>query len=108
MSSQCMLDSRIREAKEFRDCIHHYFSPGVHTDFADVQKLGLGFWTLTAWLPDNVETRSALHFRYAKEADALTFGWSLANRTIELFEKLASTIAPARDAGGAWVGDTAG
>lgn len=82
-------------AKEHRDCIQHYFSPGVHTDFADIQKLGIGFWTLTAWLPDNVQTRSAQKFTYDNKTDALSFTWELVNSIVRLFETLAAHIAEA-------------
>jgi len=85
----------VHAAKEHRDCIQHYFSPGVHTDFVDIQKLGIGVWALTAWLPDNVETRSALKFTYDNKTDALSITWELVNSIVRLFEMLAGHIAEA-------------
>jgi hypothetical protein len=84
----------VDKAKEYRDCVQHYFSPGLRTNFADVQKVGSGFWILVAWLPDNAETRSVLSFSYDQRTDALRFVWNVLDRIVNLFEVIARHVAP--------------
>ncbi|HEX8276560.1 MAG TPA: hypothetical protein VF615_28225 [Longimicrobiaceae bacterium] len=88
------MEDVVDKAKEYRDCIQHYFSPGLRTNFADVQKVGIGFWTLTAWLPDSAETRSPLSFSYDQRTDALRFAWTVLDRIVGLFEVIARHVAP--------------
>lgn len=56
-SSHCL------QAKEYRDCIQHYLSPGAAKPFADMQRFEPDVWGMRAWLPDNPEARCARGFK---------------------------------------------
>ena len=81
-------------AKEHRDCIQHYVAPGADRGFADIQRRDPGFWTMTAWLPDNPEARSAQAFIFDNRLDALTYAWSLTNRVVQITRVICTQDEP--------------
>jgi hypothetical protein len=81
-------------AKEYRDCIHHYVAPGADHGFACMQRHDPGFWTMTAWLPDNPEARSAQAFTFNGQLDALTYAWSLTNRVVQITKTICIEVEP--------------
>lgn len=81
-------------AKEHRDCIQHYVAPGADRGFADMQRKDPGFWTMTAWLPDNPEARSPHAFTFDDRLDALTYAWSLTNRVVQITKNICTDVEP--------------
>ncbi len=71
-------------AREHRDCIQHYVSPDAARGYADIQRKPPGFWTMSAWLPDNPEVRSSDKFTYNNRLNALTYAWSLTSRVVQI------------------------
>jgi hypothetical protein len=82
-------------AKEYRDCIQHYFSPGEHTSQALLSRDPAEFYFVKAFLPDNPEARSLKGFEFNKGLDVLTYSWKLTSRLVEVVKLLADdTISP--------------
>lgn len=69
---------RCERAKEYRDCIQHYVSPGATNDFALMEQIDSNVWGVWARLPDNPEVRSASRFTFNDRIDALEYGWRVA------------------------------
>ncbi len=86
------LRPRLTDAKAYRDCIQHYFSPGLHTDSLQIDKHDPGFLTLSAWIPDSAASRATSQFRYAKNLDALSFSWDLVSDIILLLTAIAEEL----------------
>lgn len=71
-------------AKEYRDCIQHYVSPGAACSNAQLQRIPPGYWMMFAWLPDNPGVRSSEKFLYENRVDALSYAWSLTTRITQI------------------------
>ena len=85
-------------AKEYRDCIQHYVSPGEARSYADIQRKEPGFWSMSAWLPDNPEARSSDKFTYKNRLDALTYAWSLTSRVVQVTKTICAASQPTQPA----------
>jgi hypothetical protein len=50
---ESLWNSDCASAKEYRDCIQHYVSPGADKGFAAMKRFEPCVWGMRAWLPDN-------------------------------------------------------
>jgi hypothetical protein len=69
-------DNRLAHAKEYRDCIQHYVAVGS-ASWAMLTRIDNLFWTMLLRIPDNPETKSAQHFTFDRDLDAMTYAWEL-------------------------------
>jgi len=72
-------------AKEYRDCIQHYFAPGSSRSIAIMERKEPGIWSMSAWLPDE-PARSLNEFTFKQKVDALDYGWQLATNVVGVCE----------------------
>lgn len=69
-------DQRLSHAKEYRDCIQHYVAIGS-SSWAMLTRVDDSVWTVLLRIPDNPEVKSAKSFTFARDLDAMTYGWEL-------------------------------
>lgn len=76
----------------YRDCIHHYVPLDFGMASIDMQETLPGVWSAWARIPDNPEARSKAGFTFAKNLDALTFGWIIAVELSRVFRIVLTAI----------------
>lgn len=82
----------------YRDCIQHYVPVDFRMASAFMRRHDSGAWTTTMRIPDNPEARSQRRFTFAKELDALNFGWRIADEVLGVVTFVVESIFPAADA----------
>jgi hypothetical protein len=58
-----------------------------------MERLDQGPWSARVLIPDNPSARSVEKFLYAKNRDALTYGWEVSNEILEVAMVLLDAIA---------------
>jgi hypothetical protein len=69
-------------AKKYRDCLQHYAQFGARLPFSRIQLLKGQVWSAVVLLPDNPEAKSYDKFLYAKQIDALSYGWQVTDGVV--------------------------
>ncbi len=75
-----------KRAKEYRDCVQHNAHFGARLPFGRIQLYKNIAWSILVLLPDNPHDKSYKKFSFDTNKDALTYGWFLANRVIDLLK----------------------
>jgi hypothetical protein len=67
---------------EYRDCLQHNVPVTSQLQHAMFRRIDEDHWSVRLPLPDNPEVKSQKAFTFAKNLDALTYGWEVANEVI--------------------------
>jgi hypothetical protein len=81
-----------KEITAYRDCIQHYVPIDFGNSTLIMRKLDNGAWSTHALIPDNPSAKSRFKFVYARERDALTYGWEAANEVLEIATSIIESI----------------
>ena len=81
---------------DYRDCIIHYTPIDFGMGSASMNKLDSGVWSVMMRIPDNPEAKSKSAFTYAKNLDALTYGWELSNEIVRIATTIMTAVQDAR------------
>ena len=82
----------------YRDCVHHYVPVDDVLASASMLRMPSGIWTARMRIPDNPEARSRDRFKFAKNIDALTFCWVLADEILKVVRAVVAEVASHADA----------
>jgi hypothetical protein len=76
----------------FRDCIQHYVPVTFDLQTASMERVFGDVWALRLRLPDNPECKSQKAFSFARDLDALTYCWELANEIFRISAEVFANI----------------
>ncbi len=83
--------------KELRDWILHYYTIDQGHTAVHMEKLDLGAWVTSAFIPDNPSARGRTKFTYDQRRDALTYGWEAASEILDVVSTLLEAVIAKQD-----------